>query len=95
MALGSEGGKRNRGQWKQRSQRPQGQAAWCPQSPGRPCGRGGNAPTCIIAGVCFVRECGMEYITAPLTTRTIDHVFGGSASGALAALLTRPVHLED
>lgn len=83
VVLGSEGGKRNRGQWKQRSRRPRGQAAWCPQSPGRPCvGGAGNGPACIIAGVRFVRECGTEYIMAPLTTRTIDHVFGGSPSGA-------------
>lgn len=34
--LGSEGGKRNRGQWKQKSVRPWGQAAWCPQSSGPP-----------------------------------------------------------
>lgn len=64
--LGSEGGKRNRGQWKQRSVRPWGQAAWCPQSPGWRCCRA-NGPACIIAGVCFVHECRIEYITALLT----------------------------
>lgn len=70
--LGSEGGKRNRGQWKQRSVRPRGQAAWCPQSPGWRCCRA-NGPTCIITGVFCPRVKDRIY-HGVADIWTIDHV---------------------